>query len=263
MSTILIPRVRPTRLDPDQLREFAARLRVEGELIATDEAIAIVDRERTVVHGQPNNRMGGLTTAVDTSTGIAPPAEGERDVLDPDKAAAIVRELLDGAGLGVARTRTDLRLEATIGARITEGVHFDGKERRRFKAKTDVRARLTLDGIPISGPRSGVSATFTDDERPLRLLANSWDALEGYEEAELVDRDEVVGRLLEPTAARAERNGVRRPKTELISATLAYWAGEYCGGADVLQPCWFVEIATANGKDEAAPRQLVRVPATR
>ena len=261
MSTIVIPRVRPMRLDPDHLRRVGDRLRVDGELIESEEAIAIIDGHRTVVHGQPSNRMGGLTTAIDTSRGIAPPVDGERELLDPDKAAGIIAELLDDAGLGTRRTRSDLALETRIDSRITEGVHFDGKERRPVKVKTDVRARVTLDGLPVSGPRAGASATFTDDERPLRLLAASWDAVVAYEEVTLIERDEAIATLLEAHATRPERNGASRAEAAVLSATLAYWAGEYCGGADVLTPSWFVEVAQPNGKDEVAPRQLVRLPA--
>ena len=45
---------------------------------------------------------------------------------------------------------------------------------------------------------------------------------------------------------------------------LAYWAAPYEGGADLLEPSWFIELAHPSdefGND--GPKQLVRVGATR
>ena len=194
------------------------------------------------MHGQPTNRLAGLTTAIDAGRGIAPDidADGnhEREVLDADRASEVVKELVDRAGLATARTRTDLELDVRIDARVTEGVRFDGKERMRFAVKTDVRAHVTVNGLTVSGPRAGLSATFTDGDRPIRLFAASWDTLEGFDERPLLDRDEVIADLL---STRPERYAKRAP-VKVLEATLGYWAGEYTGGADLLEPSWFVEI---------------------
>ena len=90
--------MRPATFDSDRLRGFAERLRFSGELLEHDEAVAIASESHTVVHGQPGNRMGGLTTALDHTRGIAPDAgdgpEGTtRKVVDPDRAVAVVAEL--------------------------------------------------------------------------------------------------------------------------------------------------------------------------
>ena len=262
-NSIVIPRVRPATFDSDRLRGLAERLRFSGELLEHEEAVAIASEKHTVVHGQPGNRMGGLTTALDHTRGIAPDAgdgpEGTpRKVVDPDRAVTIVAELLDAFALGTVRTESRLGLDWKITGAVTEAVRFDGRERYSFPVKTDVRARVTIDGIPVSGPRAGASAVFTDGDEPLRLLVATWDSVDQYDERRLVNVDEAVGTLL----AGRDKRGPRSGPVEVVSATLGYWAGEYAGGADVLEPSWFVEVAhTEVRKSGAGPRQLVRLPA--
>lgn len=264
MTTIVIPRVRPATFDVDRLRLVSDHLEIRGEVRESEDAIVLASETGAVVHGQPANRLGGLTTAIDTTRGVAPDIDADgnhkREVLDPDRAAEVVKELLDRAGLATARTKTDLELDVHTDARITEGVRFDGKERIRFAVKTDVRARVILNGLTVTGPRAGLSATFTDSDQPIRLFAASWDALESFDERPLIERDEAVADLL---ATRPERYDKRSP-VEVIDATLGYWAGEYAGGADVLEPSWFVEIEhRLDSRGGIPPRKLVRLPATR
>ena len=262
-NSIVIPRVRPATFDSDRLRGFAERLRFSGELLEHEEAVAIASEKHTVVHGQPGNRMGGLTTALDHTRGIAPDAgdgpEGTpRKVVDPDRAVTVVAELLDTFALGTVRTESRLGLDWKLTGAVTEAVRFDGKERYKFPVKTDVRARVTIDGLPVSGPRAGASAVFTDGDAPLRLLVATWDSVDQYDERRLVGADEAVGTLL----AGRDKRGPRSGPVEVVSATLGYWAGEYAGGADVLEPSWFVELAhTEIRKSGPGPRQLVRLPA--
>ena len=86
----------------------------------------------------------------------------------------------------------------------------------------------------------------------------TWDSVDQYDERRLVGADEAVGTLL----AGRDKRGPRSGPVEVVSATLGYWAGEYAGGADVLEPSWFVEVAhTEMRKSGAGPRQLVRLPA--
>ena len=264
MTTIVIPRVRPATFDADRLRLVGDRLEIRGELRESEDAIVLASESGAIVHGQPTNRLGGLTTAIDTKRGIAPDIDADgnhkREVLDPDRATDVVKELLDRAGLATVRTKTDLELDVRTDARVTEGVRFDGKERTRFAVKTDVRARVTVNGLTVTGPRAGLSATFTDSDQPVRLFAASWDAIETFDERPLVDKDEAIADLL---ATRPERHDKRSP-VDVIEATLGYWAGEYGGGADVLEPSWFVEIEhRLDGKGGIPPRKLVRLPATR
>ena len=262
-NTIVIPRVRPATFDSDRLQGLAERLRFSGELLEHEEAVAIASEKHTVVHGQPGTRMGGLTTALDHTRGIAPDAgdgpEGTpRKVIDAERAVSVAAELLDSLALGTVRTKSDLDLDWKIAGAVTEAVRFDGKDRVRFPVKTDVRARVTLDGIPVSGPRAGASAVFTDGDAPLRLLVATWDSVDRYDERRLVSADEAVGTLL----AGRDKRGPRPSLVEVVSATLGYWAGEYAGGTDVLEPSWFVELAHAGDpKSGPGPRQLVRLPA--
>lgn len=257
MARIAIARVRPAKLDIDRLARLAERFRIDGEPVESEEAIVISGRSGAVVHGQPANRMGGVTTAVDLTRGVAT-SEGEP--LPVEKAVPLATEVMESHGLGAVGTRSELDLDWQIDARVTEAVTFDGKERRRHPIKTDVRARVVLNEVPVSGPRTGASLTFTDHEVPLRMMVTTWQDLEVYGERELVEREEALEELL--SAAR-HRDG-RSEAFEVLSATLAYWAGPYTGGADLLEPSWFVEVAhTGDGIGDQVPKQLLRLPATR
>ncbi|ROS27935.1 hypothetical protein [Cellulomonas sp. PhB150] len=258
MTTMTVARVRPTTLDDERIHALAETISLRGEVLRTDEAVALVGPDGAVVHGQPGNRMGGLTNLVDNRRGIAdlPPETDQRRLIPAEKAAAIVAELTETLRLGPT-TAGGLKLDVRVDARVTQGVTFDGKERRSFDAKTDVRTRVHLDGVPLSGPRAGVAATFLDDASPVLLAVTTWDAVEAFDEVEVLEKDEVVENLL--AAAKGRR---RATPVEVVSASLAYWAGPYEGGADLLEPVWFVEVAHAPAKgEEAGPRQLVKVAA--
>ena len=266
MTTISVARVRPAALDDDRLHRLhslAESFRIDGDVVRTEEAFALVGKEATLVHGGPGNRLAGVTTLVDTVRGIAA-ADPEKDHPEPlpaEKALGVTAELTERFGLGPSVARFDgVRLESSIDASVTHAVRFDGKERSRFAVKTDVRGRVTLDGIPVTGPRAGVSATFLDDDRPVRLLATTWDTVELDHEAELVEEGEALERVLESARHRKGRT----EELSVVSSVLAYWAAPYEGGADLLEPSWFVELAhPADEYGNDGPKQLVRVPATR
>lgn len=257
MPTVAIPRVRPAPLDLDTIASLARRFRVAGEHVEAEDAVVISSDAGVVVHGRAGNRMGGLTTAVDLTRGVASPG---REPLPAPTADSLSTELLEAHGLGATRTRSELEITWRLASQITDAVVFDGEQRRRQPAVTEVRARVLVDGVPVSGPRAGAALTFLDGEAPLRMTVTTWTALEVHEESELLDRDEVVAELLVPARDRRRR----APGLEILSMDLAYWAGPYAGGADVLQPCWFVLVRVTGLDGEAnPPRQLLRLPATR
>lgn len=263
MTTISVARVRPAALGDERLRALAEAFRIDGDVVRTEEAFALVGKEATLVHGGPGNRLAGVTALVDTVRGVAAadPEKGHPEPLPADKAVGVTGELTERYGLGPNVARFDgVRLETSIDATVVEAVRFDGKERTRFAVKTDVRSRVTLDGIPVTGPRAGVNATFLDDDRPLRLMATTWDAVELYREAELVEEGEALERVLESARHRTSRT----EELAVVSSVLAYWAAPYEGGADLLEPSWFVEVAhPADEYGNDGPKQLVRVPAAR
>ena len=222
MTTISVARVRPAALDDDRLRALAESFRIDGDVVRTEEAFALVGKEATLVHGGPGNRLAGVTTLVDTVRGVAA-ADPEKDHPEPlpaEKALGVTAELTERFGLGPTVARFDgVRLESSIDAAVVHAVRFDGKERTRFAVKTDVRSRVTLDGIPVTGPRAGVNATFLDDGRPLRLMATTWDAVELHHEAELVEEGEAAGACARGGAAPQGAPG-HRPQGRLVGAGL-------------------------------------------
>ena len=215
------------------------------------------------MHGQPTNRLAGLTTAIDATRGIAPDIDAEgnhkREVLDPDHATEVVEELVDRAGLATARTTTDLELDVRTDARVTEGVRFDGKERMRFAVKTDSSPRHDQRAPRQRSPSRPVGHVHR--RRPTDpAVRGELGCARLVRRVTLIDKDEAIVDLV---STRPERYDKRSP-IEVISATLGYWAGEYAGGADLLEPSWFVEIEhRLDAKGGIPPRKLVRLPATR
>ena len=53
MTTISVARVRPAALDDDRLRALAETYRIDGDVVRTEEAFALVGTEATLVHGGP------------------------------------------------------------------------------------------------------------------------------------------------------------------------------------------------------------------
>ena len=263
MTAVSIARVRPGALDDDRVRGLAEALRIGGEVVRTEEALAVVGKEGTLVHGGPGNRMAGVTTVVDSGRGVAAtdPEGPQPEPFPAEKAAGVISDLAERYRLGPAFAEVrGLELESRLDATVVAAVRYDGKERTRFPIKTDVRSRVTLDGIPVTGPRAGLSATFLDDERPLRLMIATWDSIEVDHQAELVEEGEVIERLLAGARHRRGSGG----ELNVVTTTLAYWAAPYEGGADLLEPSWFVELASpADKHGNDGPKQLVRVPATR
>ena len=72
-------------------------------------------------------------------------------------------------------------------------------------------------------------------------MATTWDAVELDHEAELVEEGEALERVLE--AARHREGAAGAPTLKVVSSVLAYWAAPYEGGADLLAPSWFIELA--------------------
>jgi hypothetical protein len=266
-ETITLYKRRTRALDAERLAALARLLGIEGKACQTDEALAHHDGTRTLACAQPCSKWAGLLFYSDQSVAWG---EAGGKLLPAQRAQAWTEQLLakfellprasDGDGSG--------KLELRIDARETDAIVFDGRERRKVPAKTDVISHIALDGVPVVGPRAKVRAVFKHDERPVMLHVGLWDSLQGHETRERVREHDVI-RSVDEKLAQRQRCGQRA--YDLRDLRLVYMAGEFAGAPDLLVPEYHVEIELRHlhaGAGKArpagpAPRQVLRLPAWR
>lgn len=122
---------------------------------------------RSLSAGDAHGQTPSICLALGSRAASALPGNDYDSPLDPARAREWLGRSLDRHRLHPGSpTGAGARLEMEPWARITEAVVFDGRERRRVKARTDAGVRLRLDGIPLSGPRTRIRAVFGTDETP-------------------------------------------------------------------------------------------------
>jgi hypothetical protein len=262
MATVTLYRMHHETPSADALRRIAKSLGLDGEAKESPEGTAVAGTGGVLAHAAPCTRMGGTLFFTDTTTSLGEPAKRP---VPPDAAKKWADAFLESNGLLPKPTDTGHDATIEIAASTTEAVVFDGKERTRVPAKTDVTSTITLDEIPVIGPRAKVRMVFKDDKRPVFIHRGLWDALEPYEDRELVRPHDAVSTVDGILANRKDCGDVGHTVGE---ATLAYFAREFAGAPDVLAPYYFVELEFKNVDGKAAgevsgPRQVIWFPAYR
>jgi hypothetical protein len=262
MATVTLFRMHHEQPTADALLKIAKALGIKGEAKESPEGLALAGDGGVLAHAAPCTRLGGVLFYADPSASLAEPAK--RPVA-PEAAKKWADRFLESNGLLPKPTDDGRGAEIEISAALTEAVVFDGKERKRVPAKTDVTSAITLDGIPVIGARAKVRMVFKDDDRPVFLHRGLWDALEPYEERELVrahDAAAAVDGLL------GNRKDCRDVGHSVGDVRLAYFAREFAGAPDLLAPYYFVDVEFKNVDGRAAgevqgPRQTIWFPAYR
>lgn len=263
MASILLFRTHANRLSAGSLHKISRHLGIGGKAQEAEEAVVAVSERQTLVYAQPCSRMAGVLFYTDQSQSIAEPVKRP---LGDAKARAWGDAFLRGFDL-LPKTPEDDRIALKIDthAQRTDGIVFDGKERKPIAMKTDFRTRVTLNGIPVVGPRARARMVFKEGERPALVHVGFWHTMDVYEEREWVREHDIVNTVHE-RISRREKCGEAR--YDLIDVKLAYFAGEFRGGPDVLLPYYFVELEQMDPHPKArgrvqGPRQLLRLPAYR
>jgi hypothetical protein len=262
MATVTLYRMHHEAPSTDRLLRIAKALGLDGEAKDSPEGTAVAGDRGVLAHAAPCTRMGGVLFYADPNASLAEPAKRPIDPAAAKKWADAFlesNELLPKAG--------DSGRDATIeiAAALTEAVTFDGKERTRVPAKTDVTSRITLDDIEVIGPRAKVRMVFKDDKRPVFIHRGLWDRLEPYEDRELVRAHDAASTVDGLLANRKDCGDVGHAVGDV---KLAYFAREFAGAPDLLAPYYFVEIEFKNVDSKAAgevsgPRQVLWFPAYR
>lgn len=255
---------RKTRALPaTQFAAMARSLGLEGKVQATDEALCATDGRRTLAYAQPCTPFSGLLFFSDQSV-----AWGEvgGKVLGADQARAWTQDLLKKFDL-LPHPQQDpqVRFDFSLEARETEAIVFDGRERKRVKAKTDVTSRAMLGDVEVVGPRAKARLVFKDGERPVMMHLGLWESLAVHEERDRVSEHEVARTVADKLAQRRECDG---RAYRLFDMRLVYMAGEFRGAPDLLAPEYLVEIELRDPRHDRKnppipPRQVLRLPAWR
>ena len=262
MATVTLFRMHHEQPTPDALGRIAHALDLAGEPKESPEGTAIAGDRGVLAHAAPCTRLGGVLFFADPNANLAEPAKRP---VQPAAAKKWADAFLESNGLLPKRSDERPHLEIETEAAVTEAVVFDGKERKRVPAKTDLTARITLDGVRVIGPRGKIRMVFKDEGRPVFLHRGLWDRLEPYEDRELIREHDAVGTVVGLLANRKDCSDVAHTVGEV---RLAYFAREFEGAPDLLAPYYFIDIEFRNVDGKAAgevqgPRQTIWFPAYR
>ena len=105
---------------------------------------------------------------------------------------------------------------------------------------------------------------FKDDKRPIYMHRGLWDDLEPFEERDLMSESEAV----EQVKDQLQRSRNSKTFFDISDVRLAYFATEYAGGPDLLEPYYFAELMYESPKGEmdgemTGPRRVMHFPAYR
>lgn len=260
---IFLFRRRNREFKADRFRKLCAHLELEGELVKTDEALAVRNEARAMVYAQPCANFAGQLFYIDQTI-----AWGEviEKPLNEKQANEWSQRFLDEFELRPNMEKSENHnLEFELTSFPTEGLVFDGQERRKVTTATNIRSQIQLNGIPVVGPRGKVRMLFKDRRQPVMMQVGLWESLEVYEERDLVSENEVARAVQDKLA---DRNRCGERTYNLNDVRLVYFADEYHGGPDLLAPEYLVEVEYRDprysGREPIqGPRQVIRLPAYR
>lgn len=262
MSKIFLYKIKPKRMKLQEFLGITQTLGVEEEPVETDEALAVHNSTCALVYAQPGTKFGGLLFYTDQSQSMGGISE---KLLDVKRAKRWADEFLKEFDL-IPRKSEDERIDFHFetSSYVTEAITFDGKERRRDKAKTEIASKISLNGITVTGARAKVRMVFKDQEKPMVIHRGLWENIEVYEERELVREHDIIKTVKEKLDKRSNCKSINNT----VDIKLAYLAAEFEGEPDLLAPYYFidVEFEDKNAHEvgiEQGPRQVFWLPAYR
>jgi hypothetical protein len=251
--------MRAEEIKKEKFGAIAEYLGVRGNVVATEEALFVHDKQRALAYALPGSRFAGLLFFTDQSQGIA---AQDKSVPGTEEIETWASEFLKRFQLGPADSKDDrIKVSFSVRALRTESAVEEGKEIKRVPVKTDVLADIRLNGNYVTGPRAKLRLVFKNGRRPALLHRALWERLEFFENRPMVTEDEAYRRISDQLSRRGESYRNWR----LIGSRMAYFAGEFAGGPDLLLPYYFAEVEFRDPQDKErtrqGPRQLIQVPA--
>ena len=258
MSKVNIFRYRPQHMQVDMFRTIAQELRLDGEFVQGDEGMVIFNKSQILTWSQPNAKFGGLLFYADRKRSLAERAKTLQSV---DLVKKHMSGFLERSRLLPSHGQHDVSVK--LEAKITNAMMEYGEkgEVASVPMRVDVSSQIQLDDLPVIGPRAKVRAAFGDGETPQFLHVGLWETLDVLETVELIPRDRLQKFIDNRTKRREKKIEMRVRDTNL-----AYWAREYRGGVDILEPYYFVEVEhlefnQRKRKAGYGPRQVLQFPA--
>jgi len=264
MPEIPVFRIHTERIETNKFEAIADHLGLHGKLVTTQEALFMQeDQRRALAYAQPGSRFAGLLFFTDqTQPGMAARVE---HAPGSEEVGAWTDEFLKRFQLG-PREMEDKRIQVSFATRVlrTESVvkeDREGKEVKRVPIKTDVASDLRVNGHHVTGPRAKLRLVFKTSRVPVWIHRALWEKLEVFETRPMLTEDDVYRMVSD----RISKRGETRRAWRLVDIRLAYFAGEFSGGPDLLLPYYFAEIEMRDPKDgeraRQGPRQLIQIPA--
>jgi hypothetical protein len=262
MKSIPLFRIKTARIKAERLTQIAKALGMEGKTHSNEEALIVHDNTKALAYGQPCSKFAGVLFFTDQSQALG--AEVKK-LVDKKTALRWTREFLKKNDLLPEPVKDDrIQLQIEPACHQAEAVMFDGKERKPVKVKSDITARITLNDIPVEGPRAKLRMSFKDKTQPAMVHLGMWESIEVYEERELIGENEVYMAVKEKLGSRE----CGTPGYDIVDMRLVYYADEFSGGPDLLLPYYLVEIAFEDKKGREmgileGPSTILPVPAYR
>ena len=254
MSKIKIFRYRPKHMETDLFSNIANDLRLKGELKQGEEGLVIYNDHQIMTWSQPNAKFGGVLFYADRNRSLAKPS---RRVAEVDPIKDYMNGFLKRSQLMPNPGKLDVSVK--LKAKVTNAMMETGgkEEIKRVPMRVDVYSDIRLDDLPVLGPRAKIRAAF-DGATPQFLHIGLWETMDVYKTGELIPKDHLLKIIDDKTKSRERKMDLR-----VIDINLAFWAGEYRGGADILEPYYFVEIEhqmpdERKGEENSGPRQVLK-----
>ena len=262
-ETVYLFRRRTRELEPDRFLEYCAHVELKGEIVQTDEALVVRDTTRAMVYAQPCAKYAGQLFFTDQSISwgevIEKPTSGKQALDWSNK-------FLDEFGLRPRASEDEnQRLDFELSSFPSEALVFDGRERKRVTAATNVQSQIVLNDIPVVGPRGKVRLMFKSGRQPIMMQLGLWESLEVYEERDLVSENDVARAVQDRLL---DREKCSEKFYDLKEIRLVYFTDEYRGGPDLMRPTYLVEVEYRDpyyqGREPIqGPRQVFPLPAYR
>jgi hypothetical protein len=262
MAEIPVFRIHIERMKKEKFVAIAAHLGLRGEPAATEDALFMHDKQRALAYAMPGSRFAGLLFFTDASQGIAAQVgrvPGSKVIEDWTGAFLKRLQLLP-------RPTGDEQIRASFASRVLrrESVVEEGEKARKIQ-RVPLTAEIAFDvrvnDHHVTGPRAKVRLAFKSAKGPVWIHRGLWEKLDVFERRPLLTEDDVYRKL----ADRLSGRGSTRKPWRMVGMRLAYFAGEFCGGPDLLLPYYFAEVEFRDPKDEVrdrqGPRQLIQMPA--
>lgn len=262
MSNILLYKMNTESMKADKFSDIGRHFEMKGEVVETEEALAIHDSNQALAYAQPRGKFAGLLFYLDQSIGQAEPVD---KAIDPKSAESWANNFLDSYSL-FPRKEKDKKIQSSVEIFGYEDQSFsyDGKERRKLNLKTEIGSKIQINGIPVVGPRATVRMVFKGQGKPISIHRGLWESIEILEERELVREHDIYTIVKEKLNSRREC----RAYYDVVDCRMAYFAQEFCGGPDILAPYYFLEIEYDVINNEKigvtqGPTQILTLPAYR